>query len=89
MDAWSRCANLHILPPCIIQFLEVFGIRTLDQISHPKELSIFGEKWKYAQELHVWVQWHQDLDIYTNTLPEANVRIQDREDKLIWALTPH
>ena len=89
MDPWIGCGNAHRLPQELRAYLTSRGITHINHIADNGRSTFLQQAWKTGRMLQIPRQWQQHWKEYTRALTESHVRIQEGEDKLIWALAKH
>eukprot|EP00253_Pinus_taeda_P016424 PITA_16424 len=89
LDAWSGCGNAHILPRPLCNFLQASGISHLAHIAIANQDSWQNQTWMDHKMLNIPDVWVEDRHRFISSLEEANVRISDNHDDLIWVMDPH
>lgn len=60
------------------------GICTLNHIGNSNLSSIWRQKWPYADDLGLAINWLEDWAHFTSALRLAHVHIREAEDELVW-----
>ena len=71
----------------IRQHLMNDGIQTISQISDSINSSWISQAWKSTQDLDNSEIWHPNWNNYLRALRITNIRITEREDEILWALS--
>eukprot|EP00253_Pinus_taeda_P025252 PITA_25252 len=85
MDPWVGCGNTHRLHADLIRHLHDRGVTHIKHIGDRANSSFLHQAWLSARALELPQQWTNDWLAYTTTLTQAQIRLTEGPDEIIWA----
>eukprot|EP00253_Pinus_taeda_P034809 PITA_34809 len=85
MDPWVRCGNTHRLHADLIRHLHDRGVTHIKHIGDRENSSFLHQAWLSARALELPHQWTNDWMAYTSVLTQAQIRLTEGPDEIIWA----
>lgn len=89
MDPWVGCGNMHKLSDDLIIHLHNRGLTHICHIGDIANSTFLQQAWFLADSLDISEQWQDEWRNYMDALTQANIRLTDGPDELIWALSKH
>lgn len=86
-DPWPGSDMRHILPQPLIDFLRDEGILKLSHLDNPDNTTLWHQGWESTRDLGLEDVYHQGWNQYLKALSAGHIRLADREDELVWALS--
>lgn len=89
MDPWVGCGNAHRLHADLIIYLHDRGVTHIKHIGDQVNSSFLQQAWLTARALELPQQWTNDWMAYTTALTQAQIRLTEGPDQIIWAFVKH
>eukprot|EP00253_Pinus_taeda_P013597 PITA_13597 len=85
MDPWVGCGNTHRLHADLIRHLHDRGVTHIKHIGDRENSSFLHQAWLSARALELPHQWTNDWMAYTLALTQAQIRLTEGPNEIIWA----
>eukprot|EP00253_Pinus_taeda_P033651 PITA_33651 len=89
MDPWVGCGNSHRLPADLIHYLHDRGIMHIKHIGDQANSSFLQQAWLSARALGLPNHWTDEWKEFTSALTQAQIRLTEGLDEIIWAHAKH
>lgn len=88
IDPWVGWRENFRLPPELIEFININGRITLNQVADNDCSSFSAQGWANANQLNLPIEFTGQWQTYTAALNVSHVCLRDREDSLFWVHSP-